>query len=445
MTIVAFLFSGLPVPVTVLFIVALCIVLIGHFWATVLFIAGGGAAMRAPKPQEGLADDWLWIFVVPALNEEITIADSVERLVAAKAKNRVILVINDGSSDRTPDILAELNAPDLSVLTRTLPEARQGKSAALNAAWRHIGDEVLATGKYAGWARERCAVVVVDADGRLDPNATDFLAAHLANDRVGGVQLGVRIYNRDDPLTWMQDIEFGVYGGLYQMGRTRWGTAGMGGNGQCNRLTALDSVAGPEGPWRDRLTEDQDVGFRLLEGGWLGVHDSRATIDQQGLSGMARLYRQRTRWAQGNMQAMGHLRSLGRIRCGFVAKLELIWYLLQPPLQAVVGLSTITALVMAIGFGTPFISSNDQWGWLWLLVLFLLAFGGTGLGCLTIGRGNGIGGYLRGLVTAIPYAFYSWLLWPVIVRATWRQLRHSTGWAKTPRESISNDDAPVDH
>ena len=74
----------------------------------------------------------------------------------------------------------------------------------------------------------------------------------------------VRIYNRGHLLTWLQDVEFSVYGYLFQAGRDHWGTAGMGGNGQFNRLSALDDIADEEGPWRDRLTEDQDLGLRLI-------------------------------------------------------------------------------------------------------------------------------------------------------------------------------------
>ncbi len=58
----------------------------------------------------------------------------------------------------------------------------------------------------------------------------------------------VRIYNRQHLLTWLQDVEFAVYGHLFQAGRDHWGTAGMGGNGQFNRLSALDDVANEEGP-----------------------------------------------------------------------------------------------------------------------------------------------------------------------------------------------------
>ena len=77
-----------------------------------------------------------------------------------------------------------------------------------------------------------------------------------------------------------------------------------------------------------------------------------------------------------------------------------------------------------------------QWAWLWLVFLFFLAFGGTAIGCMASGRGHGFMGYVRGLVIAIPYAFYSWILWPVIVRATWRQFRGASGWDKTSREPL---------
>ena len=60
---------------------------------------------------------------------------------------------------------------------------------------------------------------------------------------MGGVQSLVRIYNRGRLLTWLQDLEFSVYGYLFQAGRSDWGTAGMGGCGQFNRLSALDQLA----------------------------------------------------------------------------------------------------------------------------------------------------------------------------------------------------------
>ena len=51
----------------------------------------------------------------------------------------------------------------------------------------------------------------------------------------------------------------------------------MGGNGQFNRLAALDSIADADagGPWRNQLTEDQDLGLRLIAAGWRGVSEPR--------------------------------------------------------------------------------------------------------------------------------------------------------------------------
>ena len=155
------------------------------------------------------------------------------------------------------------------------------------------------------------------------------------------------------------------------------GDSWMGGNGQANRLSALNSVVGPgaSGPWRDTLTEDQDIGLQLLEAGWRGTHEVRATVAQQGVqtcggstaSGPA-----------GRKEPAGDVASAHdqNVRCSTIAKLDLFWALLQPPLQAIVGLATIVALFFAIFLGTPFISENTQWAWLWLVFLFFLAFGG---------------------------------------------------------------------
>lgn len=289
-------FEGLSAGWQALFFVCLAVVVGMFIWSAVLFIRALSAARLAPAAPADGAEAFTWVFLVPALNEQVTIRDSVERLLALELSRRRVIVIDDASEDRTAEVLAGISHPDLTVLPRTLPDARQGKAAALDYAYRslaELGD------------RERTIVTIVDADGRLDADAPRFAAAQFeADSSVGGVQSLVRIYNRRHFLTWLQDLEFSVYGYLFQAGRDDWGTAGMGGNGQFNRLSALDDVADETGPWRDRLTEDQDLGLRLIARGWKGRQELRATVDQQGLSKPRRLLSQRTRWSQGNLQAM---------------------------------------------------------------------------------------------------------------------------------------------
>ena len=429
-------YGQLPPLFTVLFCSVLVIILVSLASAVHLFVVGARARRRAPAPSQDAADGYLWVALVPALNEEVTIRDSVLRLRDLRAANRLILVIDDGSEDGTAAALAELAGDDLLVLHGTWPQARKGKAAALNAAYAYLDEHVLAPGgRFEGWHRDRVIVAVVDADGRLAPDAPQYVAPHFDEPAVGGVQVAVRIYNRRHPLAWMQDVEFGVYGNLHQLGRTGLGTAGMGGNGQFNRVSALDALAvGAPGPWRDTLTEDQDLGLRLIEAGWTGRQEVRVAVEQQGLSSLRRLLRQRTRWAQGNFQALRHVGTARTAGLSFSARADLLWNLLQPVILLVVGAATVAGLLLA-AFGVPFVV--DGQALMMLLALLLLAFGPIMLGMLARTRDQSMRTRLASLLTAVPYAFYVWLLWPAVVRAAWRQARGATSWDKTQREPIA--------
>ena len=239
------------------FLAFVCI-LIGYTWTIVLYCLGGSYLREMRAAPAGDEADYLWVFLVPALNEGVTIADSVARLRAVQATHKVILVINDGSEDDTAEVLDRIAGPDLEVFTRTAPNARQGKAVALNAAFRHVQDEVLSRPGMGRWDPAKVIVGIVDADGRLADSAPALVARHFDKPRVGGVQVGVAIYNVESYLTRMQSLEFQIFGGLFQVGRSRWGAAFMGGNGQFNRMSALIGVASDEGPWSHYLTEDQE-------------------------------------------------------------------------------------------------------------------------------------------------------------------------------------------
>ena len=223
-------FDGLPAWAAVLFYVAFVVIVGMLVWTSILFVAARRALRQAPDPDPRGADELLWVFLVPALNEEVTIADSVSRLLAVEAPNKVVLVVDDGSTDGTAEALAGIESPDLEVLRRVPPDAQAGKAAALNAGWAHVAT-VLAAPRFARWTRDRVVVVIVDADGRLDPAAPRYAAAHFRDPRVGGLQVLVRIYNRRALLTWFQDVEFSIFGLLYQAARTSGGPRGWAATG----------------------------------------------------------------------------------------------------------------------------------------------------------------------------------------------------------------------
>ena len=181
-----------------------------------------------------------WI-VVPALNEERVVGQTVRAALAlsgpAGTRTRV-LVVDDGSDDGTPDVLAAIDHPDLTVLRRDLPNARKGKGEALNAAFRRIRELTLAAGRRPGLV----AVGVIDGDGRGSANMLVEVSRPMRDPEVGAVQCRVRIHNRNRLLGAVQDLEFACIANASQLLRNALGTVGLGGNGQFARLSVADAA-----------------------------------------------------------------------------------------------------------------------------------------------------------------------------------------------------------
>lgn len=439
------LYSGLPWWAMPIFWLALAVVLCSALSLVILVVRAQTAMTRRERLHRSGHDpasteaEYLWVFVVPALNEEVTIADSVGRLREVEVTHKRILVVNDGSDDRTGEILDGLRTetPDLTVLTRVAPNARQGKSEALNDAWRYLTREILGGGEYAGYDPRKVITVIVDADGRLDPRAA-AMAEHFEDERMGGVQSLVRIYNRHSYLTWAQNVEFSVFGHVFQMGRADWGTSNMGGNGQFNRLAALNDVVtvdhrGNPGPWRaGRLTEDQDIGLRIIRAGWKGGQSTRVTIDQQGLNSLRALYRQRTRWAQGGWQMLDIAWRMARNpHLGFVPRWDQFWYLMTPLIQLFMGATVVLTIALLVTGESRF-----RWSVFIVVVAYVFSVLPSVIGVVSARRRISLLGLLTDLVVAHAYVLYTWIIYPVVFHALIRHLSGRRSWAKTRRESL---------
>src|SRR5215467_1288933 len=90
--------------------------------------------------------------VIPVFNEEKTVRSVIERLLAEIPVELELVIVNDGSTDRTPKILDEYAGNDPRI--RTFHKPNGGKTSALKEAFPHTTGDV---------------VIIQDADLEYDP------------------------------------------------------------------------------------------------------------------------------------------------------------------------------------------------------------------------------------------------------------------------------------
>ncbi|MEV6341843.1 glycosyltransferase [Actinoplanes sp. NPDC051851] len=386
-------------------------------------LAGGGGRPRH-----------FWI-IVPALNEEAVVANTVTaalRLRGPAGTLTRVLVVDDGSDDRTPEVLAAIDHPRLHIMRRDLPEARQGKGEALNAAYRFIAQRTALDGV----RPEHVVLGIIDGDGQGSDNILVEVGRLMGDTAVGAVQVQVRIRNRNRLLGAVQDLEFGAIVDACQNMRDALDTVGLGGNGQFSRLSTLLALG--SAPWSSCLVEDLELGLRMHLSGVAIRYTSRAAVTQQAVVDIRRLTRQRTRWAQGNIQCARYLGSLfasGNI--GRTSLVEMLHYLVSPWANAAVTvLLLVTGAAGAAGLtiGHP-IAVLPTWAALaeslgvWLVVT---TFPGL-VWALVHKHKRGDEAMPRMLVAALAYPAFLLLGLAATYRAIGRQASGRSAWAKTER------------
>ncbi|MBB6346765.1 cellulose synthase/poly-beta-1,6-N-acetylglucosamine synthase-like glycosyltransferase [Nonomuraea muscovyensis] len=403
---------------TVLIGCAVSAVLLVFTYTLGMYLESAGAADHPG----GSGDGFTVVHVVPCLNEARVIAATLRHLPEG-----LVVVVDDGSDDGTAEVVRRLADPRVRLLRREPPDARQGKGQALNHALRHL----LADLPGARRTADRVLVCLMDADGRLDPGSLEAVLPYFADPRVGGVQMGVRIGNRKQSLlTRMQDMEFVVYTRMFQRTRSRIGSAGLGGNGQVMRLKALLDLG--DHPWSRSLTEDLDLGVRMVLAGWRTACVPDATVRQQGLVGLRALVRQRSRWFQGHLQALRLVPSVTGRASGRVA-VDLLNVLLSPLLIFVGSFMTLSLAASLVGVTFSATARAQLFQPVPIVSWYVLTFGAAFLLGPLYARVSGDMGRLRGLGYGHLFIVFN-LVWLVAAwRGLWRAMRGRRAWLKTER------------
>jgi len=232
--------------------------------------------------------------LVPCFNEEDNVAETIAGLAGQNYPNFEIVAINDGSRDKTGEILDHLTTQYTRL--RVLHHAsNQGKAMALR-----MG-ALVARGEY---------IVCVDGDAVLHPNATAHLVAPMIKyPRVGAVTGNPRIRTRSTLLGRIQVGEFSAIVGMIKRSQRVYGNIfTVSGVIAAFRRVALHRT----GYWSlNMVTEDIDVSWLLQLDHWSIQYEPNAVCWILMPETFKGLWRQRLRWAQGGAEVfLKHLRDI---------------------------------------------------------------------------------------------------------------------------------------
>lgn len=408
---------------TVLTLLAIFIIL--YYWGIFLL------SRKAPSYKGKYDPDLLFVIVVPALNEELVIGKTLDHLMSLKNENLLILVVNDDSDDRTRDIVLEYPKEKVKLIDHPRALARQGKGRVLNYAFRYLMSSDIVKRKGAS----KVIYGVLDADGRVEENCVTAVNPYFADPRAAAVQVGVRISNADtNILTKWQNFEFLAFARLAQKAREHIGSVGLGGNGQFVRLSALASLGSD--PWTDCLTEDLDLGIRLMLKGWQNHYCPRTFVAQQGVPTMEALIRQRTRWFQGHLTCWRHIPALSYRHKQASARVDTIYYLLAPLMVFVFLPSSLLFIFWSVYFiatGASSLTFSPLDYVPAILVWYLFSFGAVPTVVWTFWREDKDMSRSRAFLWAHVFSFFYIFWFMAGIKAVVRLARGEGSWAKTGR------------
>ncbi|XCA84143.1 poly-beta-1,6-N-acetyl-D-glucosamine synthase [Exiguobacterium mexicanum] len=262
------------------------------FFMALFWIAGALLFSLTREKEEELdlnEREWPLISIlIPCYNEEETIAETIEYLDRLTYPNFEIIAVNDGSRDKTGDILVGL-ADEYERLRVIDCHENRGKANALHMAAHAARSEYL---------------LCVDSDAFLSEEAPYYLVRHFLNrgERVGAVTGNPRIRNRDTLLSRMQLVEYSsIIGSIKRTQRVMGKIMTVSGVIVMFRKKALLSV----GLWdRDMITEDIAVSWKLQKNFWDIRYEPRALCWMLVPESISGIWKQRVRWSQGGQEVV---------------------------------------------------------------------------------------------------------------------------------------------
>jgi len=224
--------------------------------------------------------------IVPAHNEEKAIERTIQSLIKQEYPRKEIIVVDDGSTDRTYEIAQKFAKKGLIKLVHR--EKASGKKArAVNFGIIYSRGDI---------------IVTVDADTLLEPSSLSELIKPFRDQRIGAVSGNIRVLNRVNLLTRLQAYEYLM---AMEMGRRFQAVTGMlmiipGALGAVRK--SLARSLGLYDP--DTITEDFDITVKIHKSKMKVKFAYKAIGWTVVPEGWREWIKQRTRWTAGQLQTL---------------------------------------------------------------------------------------------------------------------------------------------
>jgi peptidoglycan-N-acetylglucosamine deacetylase len=270
--------------------------------------------------------------LIPAHNEESVIVQTVQSVLLSDLNDIRVIVVDDGSKDRTLELLQSNFGRNESV--EIIHQVNQGKAAALNNALSRAQTEF---------------VVTIDADTEIETDALRKLLRHFSDPKVGAVAGNVKVGNRSRWLTRWQALEYITSQNMEKRA--------------FDLLNCITVVPGALGAWRkeaieaaggitaETVAEDADLTIAIRRLGWRVTYDEEAIAWTEAPETPGQLIRQRFRWTFGTLQSFWkHSGTLFRPKYGTLGWVALpnifIFQIVLPLVSPILDLLFLGSLVL---------------------------------------------------------------------------------------------------
>jgi biofilm PGA synthesis N-glycosyltransferase PgaC len=325
--------------------------------------------------------------VVAAYCEETVIERTLASLLALDYPHYEIVVVDDGSTDRTVEILRPYVADGrIRLLEKRVNE---GKAMALNDAIPITRGEIL---------------TIVDADIQPQPDTLRHLVAHFRHGRVAAVAGNPQATNTSSLLAKVQATEFASIVSVLRRAQRVWGRILTVSGAVCAfRKSAVVDVGlfDPE-----MATEDIALTWKLQRRFYDVRYEPRAVVAMQVPETLGSLYRQRKRWATGLAQVLR--RNAGMLGDWRTRRLWPVF--LEACLSVAWAYTTVSMVVfwmLSYAVGLEPLGANPVPN-LWGMVIATVALVQLGVGIWLDGHYNR--GVRRFYLWAAMYPLFYWML-----------------------------------